>query len=489
MSFANKTAIITGATRGIGLNIAQAFAKHGARTILIGRDGDRVKHIEETFQSTYTQQDHQGIVLDVTDKDAIDQVFKQTLKGQQIDYLINAAGISRDSLLIQLKDQDLQDVINTNLLGTMRMSQHATKSMIRKRKGGCIINISSVIGIHGNVGQTAYSASKAGIIGFTKSLAKEVGSAKIRVNAIAPGFIETDMTSGIADKDKILKLIPLGKFGSVQDVSLAALFIAQSEYLHGQGESFNSNNPFRDDLIQDSPWTDQPTSPVINHSPYNPFADNTHGADTHQYSPSYLINSNTDLIDLQQTGDASRPMSLSSAAAAPLNTQAPNYTNLTDPSVVNAPHLANERVDIDLAKKKTPSPPPDIFEDSKIEEADIFSNNTSPPPPTTLPAAAAPSNDRTMMLASDGPGGSTSPYARANMQLPRSKKKRSIGRVIKDAIASVTGRKQTVSGIPGENGARIIHINDAQLNNQQNFLHNSVTTGKYSVLGFLPRFL
>ncbi|KAF1801992.1 3-oxoacyl-reductase [Mucor lusitanicus] len=234
MSFAHKTAIITGATRGIGLNIAQAFAKQGARTILIGRDSERVKHIEDTFRSTYSGQEHQGIVLDVSNKDAIDQVFKQTLKGQQIDYLINAAGISRDSLLIQLKDQDLQDIINTNLLGTMRMSQHVTKAMMRKRKGGCIINISSVVGLHGNVGQCAYSASKAGIVGFTKSLAKEVGPAKIRVNAIAPGFIDTDMTADIADKDKILKLIPLGRFGSVQDVSLAALFIAQSEYIHGQ---------------------------------------------------------------------------------------------------------------------------------------------------------------------------------------------------------------------------------------------------------------
>lgn len=166
------------------------------------------------------------------------------MKGQQIDYLINAAGISRDSLLIQLKDQDLQDIINTNLLGTMRMSQHVTKAMMRKRKGGCIINISSVVGIHGNVGQCAYSASKAGIIGFTKSLAKEVGPAKIRVNAIAPGFIETDMTADMADKDKIIKLIPLGKFGSVQDVSLAALFIAQSEYIHGQVLSIDGGMVF-----------------------------------------------------------------------------------------------------------------------------------------------------------------------------------------------------------------------------------------------------
>lgn len=138
----------------------------------------------------------------------------------------------------------MQDIINTNLLGTMRMSQHVTKAMMRKRKGGCIINISSVVGIHGNVGQCAYSASKAGIIGFTKSLAKEVGPAKIRVNAIAPGFIETDMTADMADKDKIIKLIPLGKFGSVQDVSLAALFIAQSEYIHGQVLSIDGGMVF-----------------------------------------------------------------------------------------------------------------------------------------------------------------------------------------------------------------------------------------------------
>ncbi|KAG2207432.1 hypothetical protein INT46_001018 [Mucor plumbeus] len=489
MSFTQKTAIITGATRGIGLNIAQAFAKQGARTILIGRDSGRVKHIEEIFRSTYTEQEHQGIVLDVSNKEAIDQLFKQTLKGQQIDYLINAAGISKDNLLIQLKDQDLQDIINTNLLGTMRMSQHVTKSMIRKRKGGCIINISSVVGIHGNVGQSAYSASKAGIIGFTKSLAKEVGPAKIRVNAIAPGFIDTDMTSGIVDKEKIMKLIPLGKFGNVQDVSLAALFIAQSEYIHGQvlsidGESFNLNNPFGDNLIEDSPWIDQPTSPV-GHSPYNPFADNNNNnnnmqqqqnTDIHHYSPSNLITSSTDLIDLQQSNDnssSSRPMS---STPQPF----PNYTNLTDPSLINIPHFANER----KGKQK------DIFEDPKIEEEDIYNAPPPPPPPTTLAATSLSSNDRTMILAADGPGESTSPYARANMQLPKKKKdRRPIRQVIKDVIGSITGRTPTVSGIPGENGARIIHINNSELNSEQKFLHNRVTTGKYSMLSFLPRFL
>jgi NAD(P)-dependent dehydrogenase (short-subunit alcohol dehydrogenase family) len=150
--------------------------------------------------------------------------------------LVNAAGISRDGLLIQLKDQDLMDTMNTNLLGTMRVSQHVAKHMLRKRQGGCIINISSVIGLHGNVGQSVYSASKAGIIGFTKSLAKELGPSNIRVNAIAPGFIETDMTSDMSleKKQKMLDLIPLRKFGQVQDVALAAQFIAESGYLHGQ---------------------------------------------------------------------------------------------------------------------------------------------------------------------------------------------------------------------------------------------------------------
>lgn len=150
--------------------------------------------------------------------------------------MINAAGISRDSLFVQLKNEDLDDIMNTNLLGTMRLTQHVAKSMIRKRKGGCIINISSVIGLEGNVGQTAYSASKAGLVGFTKSLAKELGPLQIRVNAIAPGFIDTDMTSTIDNdkRSKILSNIALHRFGKVEDVALAAQFIAESDYIHGQ---------------------------------------------------------------------------------------------------------------------------------------------------------------------------------------------------------------------------------------------------------------
>ncbi|KAI8364586.1 3-oxoacyl-reductase [Blakeslea trispora] len=236
MSLTQKTALITGATRGIGLQIAKSFASQGANTILVGRDPDRVAKVQQNFCDLYGSQAHKSLVMDVSNKDQIDLVFKELLKGQQIDCLVNAAGISRDGLLIQMKEQDLLDTINTNLLGTMRVTQHVAKAMLRKRKGGCIINVASVIGMHGNIGQSSYSASKAGIIGFTKSLAKELGPYNIRVNAIAPGFIDTDMTSDISEekRQKILESIPLKRFGHVEDVSLAALFIAQSNYFHGQ---------------------------------------------------------------------------------------------------------------------------------------------------------------------------------------------------------------------------------------------------------------
>ncbi|ORZ21216.1 3-oxoacyl-reductase FabG-like protein [Absidia repens] len=232
-----QTVIITGGTRGLGLAIAHAFAKLDKKLILIGRDPSRTAAVQQQFLDTYGE-GHQGIVLDISDKATIDSTMKELVKGKNIDVLVNAAGISRDGLLLQVKENDVQDVINTNLLGTMYVTQHVAKAMVRKRKGGCIINLSSVIGLSGNIGQCVYSASKAGIIGFTKSLAKELGPSQIRVNAIAPGFIETDMTAGLLEnpekKSSILASIPLRRFGQPEDIAEAALFIEKSKYLHGQ---------------------------------------------------------------------------------------------------------------------------------------------------------------------------------------------------------------------------------------------------------------
>ncbi|KAI9494272.1 hypothetical protein BDB00DRAFT_819485 [Zychaea mexicana] len=232
-----KTALITGATRGIGFAIANAFAKHGANTLLIGRDAQRVDIAERVFREKFQDTKHQGVVLDVGNKDNINDTLKKLVKENKIDILVNAAGVSRDGLLVKMKDEDLNETMAVNLLGAMRISQIISRSMIQKRQGGCIINVSSIVGVYGNVGQTVYSASKAGLIGFTKSLAKEVGPAQIRVNAIAPGYIETDMTADIlkseASKAKLIEAIPLRRLGHVDDVAEAALFLACSQYMHG----------------------------------------------------------------------------------------------------------------------------------------------------------------------------------------------------------------------------------------------------------------
>ncbi|KAI9321397.1 3-oxoacyl-reductase [Dichotomocladium elegans] len=235
LPFQNQTALITGATRGIGYAIANAFARQGACTILVGKDPRHVEMAENAFQQAYGE-DHKGVVLDVSTKETIDKVMKELLKSYKIDYLVNAAGISRDGLLLRMKESDLHDTMNVNLYGTMHMCQAVAKQMM-KQKGGCIINLSSVVGIYGNTGQTAYGASKAGIIGFTKSLAKELGPYQVRVNAIAPGYIETDMTSYMLStpekRSALTNMIPLRKLGQPDDVAEAAMFLARSKYMHG----------------------------------------------------------------------------------------------------------------------------------------------------------------------------------------------------------------------------------------------------------------
>lgn len=233
----DKVAIVTGASKGIGRAIAINFAKEGAKVVLNYRSDDNgaqevLKEIENSGGVALL---HKG---DVSDFSVAEDLIKFCIeKFSRIDILVNNAGITRDTLLLRMKEEDFDSVINVNLKGSFNCVKHASSFMI-KQKYGKILNISSVIGLIGNVGQINYAASKAGIIGMTKSLAKELGSRGINVNAIAPGFIETDMTSVLEDKTKetIMSHIPLKRMGSVEDVSNLAVFLASdlASYITGQ---------------------------------------------------------------------------------------------------------------------------------------------------------------------------------------------------------------------------------------------------------------
>lgn len=235
--FKDKVAIVTGASKGIGRAIAINFAKEGAKVVLNYRSDDNgaqevLKEIENSGGVALL---HRG---DVSDFSVAEDLIKFCIeKFSRIDILVNNAGITRDTLLLRMKEEDFDSVINVNLKGSFNCVKHASSFMI-KQKYGKILNISSVIGLIGNVGQINYAASKAGIIGMTKSLAKELGSRGINVNAIAPGFIETDMTSVLEDKTKetIMSHIPLKRMGSVEDVSNLAVFLASdlASYITGQ---------------------------------------------------------------------------------------------------------------------------------------------------------------------------------------------------------------------------------------------------------------
>ena len=233
----NKLAIITGGTRGIGKQIALTFAKEGYNIAINYRNENEdlkntKKEIEENNVKCFT---FQG---DVTNFKDCEQFVKQIVEEfGNIDVLVNNAGITRDTLLMRMKEDDFKQVIDTNLIGTFNVTKNVISYMMKARSGR-IINISSVVGISGNAGQTNYAASKAGIIGFTKSLAKEVASRNITVNAVAPGFIETQMTDVLKDdiKEEIAKKIPLKRMGTPQDVANVVKFLASndSSYITGQ---------------------------------------------------------------------------------------------------------------------------------------------------------------------------------------------------------------------------------------------------------------
>lgn len=241
MDFKGKTALITGSTRGIGKAIAVEFAKRGAEVIVTGRDRNTAQAVAKAIEVDFGIKAH-GINLDLSGdiSESVNEIFEIT--GGKIDILVNNAGITKDTLFIRMKQEDWDTVINTNLTGTFKITQAIVKNMIKQRYGR-IINISSIIGFIGNPGQVNYSTTKAGLIGFTKSLAKEVASRNITVNAVAPGFIETDMTEVLpADiKENYLKQIPLGRFGKPEDVANVVLFLASDLASYITGEVIHVN--------------------------------------------------------------------------------------------------------------------------------------------------------------------------------------------------------------------------------------------------------
>ncbi|MEC7856038.1 MAG: 3-oxoacyl-[acyl-carrier-protein] reductase [Candidatus Neomarinimicrobiota bacterium] len=232
----NKIAIVTGASQGIGKIIAFELAKSGAHVVCISRNK---KAIESTVDEiTQNNGKASSFPCDVSDSDAFMKIILEIIeKNDKIDILVNNAGITRDSILVRMSNEDWDDVINTNLKGAFSCTKAVLRYMI-KNKFGRIINITSIVGLTGNAGQANYAASKAGLIGMTKSIAKEVASRCITANCIAPGWIETSMTDILNEevKNKLLSQIPMGKIGSPDDIANTVIFLASDEagYITGQ---------------------------------------------------------------------------------------------------------------------------------------------------------------------------------------------------------------------------------------------------------------
>ena len=231
-----KVAVITGAARGIGFSIAEMLSEHGATSVIIDIDQEAVNSAIQQIDDLGNRAI--GFTVDVTNSEEISSIFKEIHKEfGKIDILINNAGITKDGLLMKMKESDWDAVININLKGTFICTQKVSRYMLKSRSG-VIINMASVIGLIGNAGQANYAASKGGIIAFTKSSAKEFASRNIRVNAIAPGFIKTEMTDKLPQEviDNYLAAIPLSRMGTVKDVANLCIFLASDEagYITGQ---------------------------------------------------------------------------------------------------------------------------------------------------------------------------------------------------------------------------------------------------------------
>ena len=231
-----KIVLVTGATRGIGKAIALTLGSSGATVIGTATTESGVANISKVFaESKITGK---GMKLDVTDNEQVSNLVKNIGEDfGSVDILVNNAGITRDNILLRMKEDEWEDIINTNLSSIYKMSKSVLRGMIKKRSGR-IISITSVVGAMGNAGQCNYAAAKAGIIGFTKSLAREVGVRGVTVNAVAPGFIETDMTGSLPNdqKEALASQIPLGRLGAANEVAEAVLFLAgeSGSYITGQ---------------------------------------------------------------------------------------------------------------------------------------------------------------------------------------------------------------------------------------------------------------
>lgn len=236
MDFKGQVGVVTGGTRGIGKAIAEGLAREGAHVIVAGRNLDAAKEIAASLSVQGVRA--LGIRLDVSNAGEVERAFEEIRKDfGRIDILINNAGITRDGLLMRMKEEAWDAVLDTNLKGVFLCSREVIKDMARQRYGR-IVNITSVAAFMGNPGQANYSASKAGIVGLTKTVSREYAGRGITVNAVAPGFIETAMTDVLPEniKEEMKKLIPLGRFGTVEDVAKAVVFLASpdSGYITGQ---------------------------------------------------------------------------------------------------------------------------------------------------------------------------------------------------------------------------------------------------------------
>ncbi|QVL57187.1 MAG: 3-oxoacyl-[acyl-carrier-protein] reductase [Simkaniaceae bacterium] len=235
-----KRALITGGTSGLGKQIALTFAEEGADVAIMGTNKDRAALVLETLKECKVSDDQKfwSDIVNVASKEEVNQsIDRLTKEWGSVDILVNCAGITRDTLFMKMSEDDWDQVMNTNLKSVYNLSHALVRPMMKARKGK-IINVSSVIGLTGNPGQVNYSASKLGMVGFTRSLAKELGPRNINVNCIAPGFFETPMTNVLTEEQRegILKKVPMGRLGNPKEIAHAAVFLAShmSDYVTGQ---------------------------------------------------------------------------------------------------------------------------------------------------------------------------------------------------------------------------------------------------------------